>query len=432
MRQARTHKIPIGVVVLEAWSDEVNFYVWNDAQYTARPGDESPRLADFTYPADGKWPNPKQMIDDLHTQGTRLLLWQIPVLKHVTEAALQYNAQHDADEAHMLAQGYAVTMANGAPYRVRPPWFRGSLLPDFTNVAASAWWFSKRRYLVEEMGVDGFKTDGGEHLWAREARFADGRLGDELVNTYPLEYTRAYTEFLDETKPGDSLLFSRAGFAGSQRYPAHWAGDEVSTWEAYRASVLAMLNAGLSGIPFIGWDIAGFSGSLPSAELYLRAAAMSVFCPIMQYHSEYWRGTPSRDRSPWNMQACTGDERIIPFFRRFVEWRTALLPYVVACAQESARTGAPLMRALPFDFLDDNHAASYPLQFLFGESLLVAPITAPGVTEQSVYLPRGERWVDVWSGIEHEGGIEVTVDAPLEGIPLFVRAGRANPLAAIL
>lgn len=430
--QMQAHDIPISVIVLEAWSDEINFYIWNQAQYAPRAGDDAPRLADFHFPSEGKWTDPRAMVDYLHANDIRLLLWQIPVLKHPTEPALQNNAQHDADEAHMLAAGYAVRMPDGSPYRVRPPWFRGSLLPDFTNPEASAWWMSKRRYLIEEIGVDGFKTDGGEHLWGREALFSDGRTGAELWNNFPVEYVRTYTELLDELRGSasgtDALLFSRAGYAGSQKYPAHWAGDEVSTWEAYRASLLGMLNAGLSGIPFIGWDIAGFSGPLPTAELYLRAAAMSVFCPIMQYHSEYWRGTPTRDRSPWNMQDCTGDERIIPTFRQFVQWRTQLRPYILEQARKTAATGAPLMRALPVDFPHDVAARDYPLQFMFGEALLVAPVTEPGVERMTVYLPAGADWTDLWTGDTHTGGSTIEVATPIEQIPLFLRAGHANPL----
>lgn len=429
--QARLHDIPLSVVVLEAWSDEINFYIWNGAEYTPRAGADAPRLADFHFPPNGKWSNPKAMIDALHAEGIRLVLWQIPVLKHPTEAALMHNVQHDADEAHMLSEGYAVRMPDGSPYRVRPPWFRGSLLPDFTSPEASAWWMSKRRYLIEEMGVDGFKTDGGEHLWSREARFADGRSGEELWNAYPVEYTRAYTQLLNDTRAGDALLFSRAGYAGSQKYPAHWTGDEVSTWEAYRASLLAMLTSGLSGIPFIGWDIGGFSGPLPSAELYLRAAAMSVFCPIMQYHSEYWRGTPLRDRSPWNMQACTGDERIIPTFRRFVQWRNALHPYILNQAMYSGESGMPLMRALPIEFPQDAQAAAWPLQYLFGDALLIAPVTEAGVTQQSVYLPQGAQWRDLWSDAEYAGGQVVEVATPIDRIPLFLRVGYANPIPAL-
>jgi alpha-glucosidase (family GH31 glycosyl hydrolase) len=432
VRQMQEHDIHASAIVLEAWSDEINFYIWNNAEYAPCAGGDAPHLADFTFPPQGKWPNPKAMIDELHARGIRLLLWQIPVLKYPTETALMGNPQHDADEAYMLANRLAVLMPDGSPYRVRPPWFRGSLLPDFTNPAACAWWFAKRRYLVEEMGVDGFKTDGGEHLWGKEAIFADGRSGAELWNAYPAEYTRAYTDFLHKVRGKDALLFSRAGFAGSQNYPAHWAGDEVSTWEAYRASILGMLNAGLSGIPFIGWDIAGFSGPIPTAELYLRAAAMSVFCPIMQYHSEYWRGTPSRDRSPWNMQTCTGDERIIPLFRRFVAWRNQLRPYILEQAQKCATTGAPLMRALPIDFPNDARVLEHPLQFMFGESILVAPVTAPDAKTMMVYLPAGETWVDLWSGAQMEGGTSIEVETPIDRIPLYLRAAHTNPLAGIV
>ena len=215
-----------------------------------------------------------------------------------------------------------------------------------TNPAERAWWLGKRAYLLDELGVDGFKTDGGEHLWGVETRCADGRRGDELINAYPWLYTQAYYDFARQRR-GEAVSFSRAGFTGSQTSPIHWAGDEASTWEAFRASILAGLSAGISGIPFWSWDLAGFSGDIPTAELYLRSAAMAAFCPIMQYHSEYNADrTVSRDRTPWNIQARTGDDRVVPLFRFFLNVRHNLMPYIWQEAMHSAASGEPLMRAL--------------------------------------------------------------------------------------
>jgi len=223
------------------------------------------------------------------------------------------------------------------------------------------------------------------------------------------------------------LTFSRAGYAGSQRYPAHWAGDENSTWEAFRHSIVAGLSAGASGIPFWGWDIAGFSGEIPSGELYRRAWMMATFCPIMQYHSEYNANRkPSRDRTPWNIAERTGDEEVLPVCRFYTAVRRQLRPYILREAEHTARTGRPLMCALPLAYAADPRVHAYPYQYLFGRDLLVAPTVYEGVTTQEVYLPVG-MWYDLWTLTPIEGPRVFTVQVPPDRIPVYVRAGAGAP-----
>lgn len=411
------HRIPATVLVIEAWSDEATFYIWNDAEYEPKPGSNAFSYQGFSFPPDGRWPDPKGMINELHRLGIRVLLWQIPVMKKLDEP----HAQHDADETYMIEKGYCVHDADGQPYRVRPPWFRDGLVLDVTNPAAVRWWLNKRSYLLDELGVDGFKTDGGEHLWGRDLRFADGQRGDELWNLYPNMYVSAYHRFVQEKRQGDGITFSRAGFTGAQAYPCHWAGDENSTWEAFRHSILAGLNAGISGIPFWGWDLAGFSGEIPSAELYLRAAAVAVFCPIMQYHSEYnEHRQPCRDRTPWNIAERTGKPAVIEIYRRFAQLRMGLLPYIETEAAHSRATGEPLMRALLLDYPEDPLAWKIADQYCFGRALLVAPVVEPGVTQRRLYLPSGE-WEDFWDGTHLIGGQWITRPTPLDIIPVYRR-----------
>ncbi|MBL8130661.1 MAG: glycoside hydrolase family 31 protein, partial [Anaerolineae bacterium] len=282
---------------------------------------------------------------------------------------------------------------------------------------------NKRAYLLDEMGVDGFKTDGGEHLWSTEAVFSDGRTGAQVWNEYPRLYTQAYYDFAVAHRGGDALTFSRAGFTGSQSCPAHWAGDENSTWDAFRHTILAGLSAAASGIAFWGWDIGGFSGELPTAELYLRGTAMAAFCPIFQYHSEYnAHRQPLKDRTPWHIQAHSGDQRVIPIFRFFTDVRHNLMPYIWQEAQHSAASGEPMMRAVRWT---DPRAADS--QYYFGRSLLVCPITEPDVTRAEVYLPEGD-WRDLWTGDACAGSATVTVDAPLDRLPVFIRAGTRLPV----
>lgn len=417
VRKTLEHRIPATVLVIEAWSDEETFYIWNDAQYTPKPADEPFTYRDFTFPPEGRWPDPKGMIEELHRLGIRVLLWQIPVLKRLDKP----HSQHDRDVRHMIEKGYCVREADGQPYRVRSPWFHAGLVLDFTNPEAMQWWLSKRSYLLDELGIDGFKTDGGEHLWGRDLLFADGRRGDELWNLYPNLYVGAYYYFAREKRDGEAVTFSRAGFTGAQAYPCHWAGDENSTWEAFRASILAGLNAGISGISFWGWDLAGFSGEIPSAELYLRAAAMAAFCPIMQYHSEYnQHHKPCCDRTPWNIAERTGEPRVIAIYRSFAQLRMQLLPYIEAEAAHSVATGEPLMRALFLDWPEDPVAWKITDQYCFGRELLVAPVVEPSVTQRHLYLPAGE-WEDFWDRTHLTGGRWITRSAPLDIIPVYRR-----------
>ncbi len=419
--------IPVGVVVIEAWSDETSFTIFRDAEYEPRSDGAPHRLADFRFPADGAWPDPKGMVDELHRRGMRLLLWQVPLMKRRRDLVGQ--AVHDWER--MVRDGYAVRRAGGRPYRNRGWWFPDALLVDFTSPEARAWWLAKRRYLVAELGIDGFKTDGGEHAWGDDLRYADGRPGAEVNNEYPVLYQAAYHELLRSHRP-DGVTFSRAGFTGSARYPAFWAGDEDSTWEAFRAAIVAGQQAGVSGIFFWGWDLGGFSGPVPEPELYLRSAAMACFCPIMQYHSEYnaYR-RPVRDRTPWNVAELTGDDRVIPVYRHFAQLRERLVPYLSREARHAVDSALPLMRPLAFDDPADEEAWDHPLQYRLGRHLVVAPVTEPGATRWPVYLPPGE-WVDLWTGESLAGGSLVERPVPMDLIPVYVDRAAATLLRSEL
>ncbi len=337
------HDIPASVLVIEAWSDETTFYIWNGAQYDAQPSDQPLRYEDFSFSPDGPWPDPKGMVDELHRRGIRLVLWQIPILKHIDEP----HAQHDMDLAMARERRYSLSHADGSPYNVRPIWFHDSLLLDPSNPEARDWWLAKRAYLLDDLGVDGFKTDGGEHLWNSDVVMANGAQGEAAINLYPNLYISMYHDMMRE-RGLEPLTFSRAGFTGIQALPCHWAGDENSTWPAFQASVLAGLNAALSGINFWGWDIGGFSGEIPDAELYVRGAAMAAFCPIMQYHSELnFHRQPSRDRTPWNIAERTGHPEVIDIYRHFAKLRLSLMPYLQAEALARRTCRAAHAAALP-------------------------------------------------------------------------------------
>lgn len=413
--------VPVGVVVIEAWSDEQGIMLWRDATYAPRPDGSPFEAADFTW--GDAWPDPKAMVDALHERGIKVVLWQIPLLKtrHDLPPGTPDDAQVLLEGAAMVGGGHCVLEADGAPYHNRGWWFPQSLMPDLSVQRTRDWWTAKRRYLVEEIGIDGFKTDGGEHAWGADLRYADGRRGDEGNNLYPVHYARAFGDLLRSAGKAP-VTFSRAGFTGSQAHGLYWAGDEDSTWEAFRWTVHAGITAASCGIVYWGWDLAGFSGPVPDAELYLRSAAAATFMPVMQYHSEFHHHrTPLRDRTPWNVAEQSGDPAVVAEFRRLAQLRERLVPYLAEQAARTVATSRPLMRALFFDWPDDAVAWAWPREYLLGDDLLVHPVTEPGVESWQTYLPAG-RWVDLWSGETHGGGVVVERPVPRDVVPVYVRA----------
>lgn len=415
LNTGRDLDIPATVLVIEAWSDEKNFYIWNDASYRVKDGVEHFSYDDFTFSSDGLWPSPKEMIDEIHRDDTKLILWQIPVLKKLEGGVIC--EQNAMDLQYLIDKKYCVMDGSGKPYKVKPWWFKGSLVIDFTNKVATEWWLKKREYLIDDLGIDGFKTDGGEHLWGRELVFSDGRTGSELWNDYPNLYINSYFNFINKKNGG--ITFSRSGFMGVQASPVHWAGDQDSTWDAHRSVLKAVLNSGISGIPFMGWDIGGFSGNIPTAELYLRSTAFACFGSIMQYHSEFYdHRTPHVDRTPWNIAERTGCPEVIDIYRYFAKLRMSLIPYIKKEAEHCTISGEPLMRAMFIDYPDDPVCWKLEDQYMFGRYLLVCPVFYEGQSEREIYLPVGE-WYNFFTDEKYQGGKKYIVKVPLNRIPVF-------------
>ncbi|GAB6090760.1 glycoside hydrolase family 31 protein [Spirochaeta dissipatitropha] len=420
VQKTRELDIPAEVLVIEAWSDETSFYQWNDSRASQRSPEKAPKLADYQFSREGLWPDPKAMIDELHSHDIKLVLWQIPVVKFHEDSA--QHPQHDCDREYVVENDLVFKEADGSAYTVRPGWFRSSFLPDFSRQETRAWWFRNRRYLLEEMGVDGFKTDGGEHLWGYEVSAPSGGFGDTKINTFPKEYLDSYTEFIRNTPPDDTqrIIFSRAGYRGAHKTPMHWSGDQDSTWDAYRGTIRAMLNANLSGISFIGWDIGGFTGPLPSPELYLRSAAAAVFSPLMQYHSEYNdHRSPLVDRTPWNIGEYWKDSNVVPEYRFLAHLRMALKPYLIQEAKWAVQEQTVLMQPLFFRWHTDKTAWQNEDSYMLGRYLLVAPILEEGQTLRKVYLPEGE-WSDFWTGEKILGPCTIQASAERSRVPVYV------------
>jgi alpha-glucosidase len=236
-------------------------------------------------------------------------------------------------------------------------------------------------------------------------------------NLYGMQMTQATYDGVRALLPDERpFLLTRASYAGGHRTSAAWTGDNVASWEHLRMAVAMCLNMSVSGQPFVGSDIGGFIG-YPGGELFSRWLQFGVFTPLMRAHSVI----NEKNKEPWEY-----GEEYTRMNRATINLRYELLPYIYTEMERAARTGIPPMRPLVFDYPADGDVLFSDTEFMFGRDLLVAPVVAPGQTERSVRLPEGI-WYDYWTGRRYEGRRSVTVPAPPERIPLFVRAGAILP-----
>jgi alpha-D-xyloside xylohydrolase len=293
---------------------------------------------------------------------------------------------------------------------------------DFTNPAARAWFTSKLEALLD-MGVATFKTDFGEQAPV-DAVYFDGRSGLELHNLYPLLYNKTVFE-LTERYFGRGLVWGRSGYAGSQRYPLQWGGDSYSSLDQMSAQLRGLLSYGLSGVPFCSHDVGGFDYSpqafdhatqddYPKDEVtYIRWLQFGVFSSHLRAHGK-------QPREPWSYGPKIGD-----IARKYLKLRYRLLPYIYSEAVRSTQTGLPLVKPLMLEYPHDPNTYHLDWQYLFGDSFLVVPVHRRD-HRCKVYLPKGE-WVDYWTKNMQTGGQWLEVEAPLDTLPLWVRAGAIIP-----
>ena len=420
----RKYDFPASVVVLEAWSDEATFYIWNGAKYEPAPNGQALKYEDFDF-SGTPWPDPAKMIQNIHDAGLKLLLWQVPVYKKQGNDEVQ-NAQNDLDREYAAVRKLCVTMPDGNPYTIpKGNWFPDSMVPDFTNPDTIKSWFAKRQYLLD-IGVDGFKTDGGEFIHSNDAQFHNGTTGKEGVNRYSRDYTESYRNFVGS----NGVIFSRAGFSGQHTVPCHWGGDQQSQNSELASVLKAGLSAAASGMIFWGFDLAGFAGPLPTLDLYRRATQMACFCPIMQWHSEPDGGQfrelmpgaeGNNERSPWNMEESYAAPGFMGEMRYWHKLHEQLRPYLWKSAQECVRDNKPFMRPLIYEWPNDVNAVNCQDEYLLGDDLLVAPLLEENEPSREVYLPDGV-WFDFFDGTEYSGN--QTITAGKDGkLPVFTRNG---------
>jgi alpha-D-xyloside xylohydrolase len=249
-------------------------------------------------------------------------------------------------------------------------------------------------------------------------QFAEGD-GHALHNVYPLLYNKAVYEITQEVHGGDNaMVWGRSAYAGSQRYPVQWSGDNAATFGSMQGSLRGGLSYGLSGFTFWSQDTGGFVGE-PTDELAIRWTQLSIFQSHIRYHGCY----PFRE--PWQYAEDTQD-----ILREYLNYRYQLIPYLYSESIESAASGLPVLRPLVIDYQDDRTTHAIDDQFMSGRSILVAPVMRED-GNRSVYLPEGV-WYDFFSKESKEGRQWTTQDCPIDRIPIWLKGGSVIPFGPVV
>ncbi|MGR4863454.1 glycoside hydrolase family 31 protein [Caulobacter sp. LARHSG274] len=383
-------------------------------------------IQDWQYWAPGQWgshqfdparyPDPKAMMDTLHGMDVHAIVSVWPRL----DVGLDNTKALDAAGA-LLAPTYR---------NVYPVGF-GRWYDPYSKANRDLYWSQVSKGFTPQ-GLDGYWLDaseaelGGDWGELRALKTAAGP-GGEVYNAYPLMHTTGVFEGQLKDAPGKRpFILTRSAWLGQQRNAAvTWSGDIHGDWDVFRRQIPAGLNFVASGIPYWNTDIGGFFGGEPAdpnyRELFVRWFQFGAFTPMFRVH-----GTgPAKEI--WRF-----DEPAQQILRRSVELRYRLLPYIYATSWQVTAKGYTMMRPLEMDFAADPLAWNIPDQYLFGPNLMINPVTQRGAETRTVYLPGAAPWYDFWTGRRHQAGTTVTAAAPLDRLPIYVRAGAIVPLGPVV
>lgn len=366
-----------------------------------------------------RFPNLDKLAQDLNLKDIKL----VPIIDPAVKKDQDYQLYQQGVKKNVYCKLPNGKIMHGL---VWPGW---SAFPDFTNPHTRAWWGEHYRSLLDR-GMAGiwhdmneptsFSAWGGMALPLSTNHDLEGTKGDHMQahNLYALQMNRAGYEALKRLRPERRpWLISRSGWVSQQRYAWKWSGDTESSWGSLRMTIANALGMGLSGQPYTGPDIGGFSGN-PNAELHLRWFQMAAFLPFFRTHSAV--GTARRE--PW-----VYGEPYTSIIRNFLNLRYSLLPYFYSLAWQTHQSGIPMVRPLFWNHPNEPNLWGVDDAFLLGDNLLVAPVLEADARQRKITLPPGE-WLDFWTDQIYQGPTEVEIDVDLEHIPLLVRAGAILPL----
>lgn len=377
-----------------------------------------------------RFSNPKALVDDLKENGFKVVTIVDPGVKYEPEA--DYWVFNEG-----LEKDYFVRKTNGELFHGYV-WPDKAVFPDFLRPEVRQWWANSHKTLTE-VGIAGIWNDMNEPalddrpfgdegkkitfpLDAPQGPHHEHATHAETHNLYGLMMARASHEAMEQLRPQQrSFTLTRSGFAGIQRWASVWMGDNQSLWDHLEISLPMLCNMGLSGVGFVGCDIGGFAGNA-TGELFARWMQVGLLYPLMRGHS----ALSTARHEPW----CFGD-RVEQICRDYIQLRYQLLPYLYSLFWEAATTGAPILRPLLYHYPNDTHTYALHDQVFLGSFLMAAPVYRPGVEYRAVYLPEGT-WYDWWSNQRYEGPTHILAHAPLEKMPLYVKAGAIIPMQPVV
>lgn len=377
---------------------------------------------DFTWHA-GRFPDPARLVSDLRDAGVRV----VPIIDAGVKIDPDYGVYRDGKQHDMFLRRADGDVFHGYV------WPDDSVFADFARPDVRAWWGQQQAELAR-LGIGGIWNDMNEptvferpfsegggpprtiDLDAPQGECHERTVHAETHNLYGQMMAQACYEGLRATLTERPFVLTRSGYAGIQRWSACWMGDNMSRWDHLEMAMPQLINMGLSGVPFVGVDIGGFHGNA-SGELFARWMQFGALMPFARGHST----ANTARHEPWAFGPA-----IEAICRTYMQLRYQLLPYLYTLFWEANQTGAPVLRPLFYHFPDDMASYQFHDQVMLGPWLLAAPVYQPGRTCRAVYLPEG-RWHDWWTGEVVQGPTHLLADAPLERMPLFVRAGAILP-----
>jgi len=379
------------------------------------------------------WPDPAAMNKQLHAMGFETMISVWP--RFVPE---------DRFYAELIEKGWLIHQADGKPINGQPYDRAGSDI-DTTNPEAAQWYWKTIHENIISKGFDSLWADETEPDLPPNGSYLHIGPGSQYFNVYPLFHTKALYDGFRKDEPGRrALILSRDAYTGAQSNGAiFWSSDIYPTWDTLRRQIPTGLDFAASGFAYWSNDTGGWQylpeehhpahpplldpsdaranvgGYDDYPELYTRWFQYATFLPIFRAHG-------SRVAN----EVWSYGKQAEPILEKYLRLRYQLMPYIYSLGYKTWQTGAPFMRALPMDFPNDPKVADLRDEYMFGPAFLVAPVTEQGATSREVYLPAGADWYNYWTNEHVKGGQTITVQAPIDTIPLFVRAGSIVPLGA--
>lgn len=408
-REYKRRNLPISVIV-------VDFFHWpTQGEWKFDP----------TY-----WPDPDAMIKELKDMGIELMVSIWPTVDYRSE-----------NFEEMKSKGLLIRVESGYPISMD---FQGNTLHfDATNPEAREYVWQKAKQNYYDKGVKVFWLDEAEPEYTvydfENYRYHLGP-NVQIGNIYPVMYAKTFFDGMKNEGQENIINLIRCAWAGAQRYGALvWSGDIKSSFASMKNQLAAGLNMGLAGIPWWTTDIGGFFGANVNDpdfhELLIRWFEYGCFCPVMRMHGYRWPlqpqygttgGATCVSGAPNEVWSYTPE--VLEILTKYLHIRENMRPYITKAMSEAHEKGTPIIRPMFYDFADDKNCWEIENQYMFGSDVLVIPVTDKDCRKMNVYLPCGKTWTNAWTNESFEGGQWISVDAPIEQIPLFTTNGYILPV----